>query len=141
MTAQATRRVRCSAAVFRRPHLPHNWTPQPGMEPVHCPGAVDELEQTRDLLRAEKQRADKAIERETALEEGLNTRRVLTSAEHDRAWHAIEGAAGEEGADPGTVLAAVLAALNIDAPDEMAESLRRDGFGDDEIADILSRRP
>ncbi|MGA6873071.1 hypothetical protein ACO8D0_14360 [Streptomyces pratensis] len=43
-------------------------------------------------------------------------RRRLTPSEHDRAWHAIEGSAGEEGADPGTVLNAVLHALRIDAP-------------------------
>ncbi|MGW5989468.1 hypothetical protein ACWFRT_13820 [Streptomyces anulatus] len=42
--------------------------------------------------------------------------RRLTPREHDRAWHAIEGSAGEPGADPGTVLAAVLHALRIDAP-------------------------
>ncbi|MEW1638613.1 hypothetical protein AB0469_31715 [Streptomyces sp. NPDC093801] len=42
-------------------------------------------------------------------------RRTLTELEHDRAWHAIEGAA-EDGADPGTVLAAVLHALGIDPP-------------------------
>ncbi|MET9776093.1 hypothetical protein ABZ023_17865 [Streptomyces sp. NPDC006367] len=42
--------------------------------------------------------------------------RVLTPAEHDRAWHAIEGAAGEPGADPGTILNAVLAALGIQPP-------------------------
>lgn len=67
-------------------------------------------------------------------------KRVLTELEHHAAWHAIEGTAGEEGADPGTVLNAVLRALDIDAPtdeDEMAASLRRDGFGDDEIAEIL----
>lgn len=44
------------------------------------------------------------------------SRRVLTETEHSAAWHAIEGAAGEEGADPGTVLNAVLRALNIDPP-------------------------
>jgi hypothetical protein len=43
-------------------------------------------------------------------------RRRLTELEHDAAWHAIEGAAGQEGADPGTVLNAVLHALNIDPP-------------------------
>lgn len=51
--------------------------------------------------------------------------RVLTPGEHDRAWHAIEGAAGEPGADPGTILSAVLAALNIQPPsaeDERAAS-------------------
>ncbi|MFF6940430.1 hypothetical protein [Streptomyces lavendulae] len=43
-------------------------------------------------------------------------RRRLTELEHDAAWHAIEGTAGEPGADPGTVLAAVLRALDIDPP-------------------------
>lgn len=43
-------------------------------------------------------------------------RRQLTELEHDAAWHAIEGTAAEEGADPGTVLAAVLRALDIDPP-------------------------
>ncbi|MFF1544119.1 hypothetical protein [Streptomyces sp. NPDC058291] len=31
--------VRCSAAAFKRPHGPHSWEPQPGMDPVRCPGA------------------------------------------------------------------------------------------------------
>ncbi|MEU4947686.1 hypothetical protein [Streptomyces lavendulae] len=43
-------------------------------------------------------------------------RRRLTELEHTAAWHAIEGTAGEPGADPGTVLAAVLRALDIDPP-------------------------
>lgn len=43
-------------------------------------------------------------------------RRQLTELEHATAWHAIEGAASEEGADPDTVLNAVLAALGIDPP-------------------------
>ncbi|MFI5990333.1 hypothetical protein ACIBAC_00565 [Streptomyces sp. NPDC051362] len=54
--------------------------------------------------------------------------RVLTPGEHDRAWHAIEGAAGEPGADPGTILTAVLAALDIQAPsaeDEQAAGTAR----------------
>ncbi|QLJ06815.1 hypothetical protein HZZ00_37950 (plasmid) [Streptomyces sp. NEAU-sy36] len=42
--------------------------------------------------------------------------RTLTESEHNRAWHAIEGAAGQEGADPGTVLNAVLRALGINPP-------------------------
>lgn len=41
------------------------------------------------------------------------TRRVLTPSEYNAAWHAVEGAAGEEGADPGTVLHAVLDRLGI----------------------------
>lgn len=54
--------------------------------------------------------------------------RTLTLNEHDRAWHAIEHAAGQDDADPGTVLAAVLRALRINAPsveDEQAASPRR----------------
>jgi hypothetical protein len=43
-------------------------------------------------------------------------RRVLTLGEYDAAWHAVEGSAGEEGADPGTVLHAVLDRLGIDVP-------------------------
>jgi hypothetical protein len=43
-------------------------------------------------------------------------RRTLTPNEYDAAWHAVEGAAGEEGADPGTVLHAVLNRLGIDTP-------------------------
>lgn len=124
------RRIRCSTATFRHAHLPHDWIPQPGMEPLHCPGAVDDHEQMRDLLRSENERANKAIERETALEAELLNRRVLTPNEHDRAWHAIEGSVGAEGADPGTVLAAVLHALGIDPPsiaDEQAASPRLRG--------------
>lgn len=40
-------------------------------------------------------------------------RRVLTPNEYDAAWHAVEGGAGEEGADPGTILHAVLDRLGI----------------------------
>jgi hypothetical protein len=40
--------------------------------------------------------------------------RKLTFSEYNAAWHAVEGAAGEEGADPGTVLHAVLDRLGID---------------------------
>ncbi|MFJ2225634.1 hypothetical protein ACIOFY_37030 [Streptomyces anulatus] len=42
--------------------------------------------------------------------------RVLTEGEYSRAWHAVEGAAGEEGADPATVLHAVLRVLDIGTP-------------------------
>lgn len=42
--------------------------------------------------------------------------RVLTPLEHHAAWHAVEGAAGEEGADPQTILNAVLRVLKIAAP-------------------------
>ncbi|QFG13302.1 hypothetical protein SEA_GILGAMESH_110 [Streptomyces phage Gilgamesh] len=53
-------------------------------------------------------------------------RRVLTPGEHDRAWHAIEGAAGEPGADPDTILNAVLAALRIQAPSAEDEQAARE---------------
>lgn len=82
-------------------------------------------------------------------------RRTLTPTEYDAAWHAIDQAAIENGADPDIVLPAVLAALGIATPDTepshvraaryeaagnvMAASLARDGFGDDEITDILTR--
>jgi hypothetical protein len=46
----------------------------------------------------------------------VRERRVLTLGEVVAAWHAVEGAAGEEGADPGTVLHAVLERLGIDTP-------------------------
>lgn len=39
--------------------------------------------------------------------------RALTASEYNTAWHAVEGAAGEEGADPGTILHAVLDRLGI----------------------------
>jgi hypothetical protein len=44
-------------------------------------------------------------------------RRTLTPNEYDAAWHAVEGAAGDEGADPGTVLHAVLDRLGIEWQD------------------------
>jgi hypothetical protein len=46
--------------------------------------------------------------------------RTLTASEYNTAWHAIEGAAGEEGADPGTVLHAVLDRLGINWQDAAA---------------------
>jgi len=42
--------------------------------------------------------------------------RRLTEGEYSAAWHAVEGAAGEEGADPGTILHAVLNRLGITVP-------------------------
>jgi hypothetical protein len=56
------------------------------------------------------------VSRRRAQAEPRSFRRQLTEPEHDAAWHAIEGTAAEDGADPGTVLAAVLRALNIDPP-------------------------
>lgn len=47
----------------------------------------------------------------------MTTPRHLTPTEYTAAWHAIEGSAGDPGADPGTVLHAVLAGLGITPPD------------------------
>ncbi|WP_063735591.1 hypothetical protein [Streptomyces sp. RTd22] len=46
----------------------------------------------------------------------VQARRTLTPGEYNAAWHAVEGAAGEPGADPGTVLHAVLDRLGIQPP-------------------------
>jgi hypothetical protein len=35
-----TRSLPCSGGILRQPHDPHTWEPQPGMTPVHCPGAA-----------------------------------------------------------------------------------------------------
>jgi hypothetical protein len=88
----------------------------PDSDPRYCTAV-------RDVVMGLRHRADEAQQPETQA-----ARRVLTPNEHDRAWHAIEGAAGDPGADPGTVLNAVLRALRIDAPtaeDEQAASPRR----------------
>ncbi|KPI31431.1 hypothetical protein OV320_2647 [Actinobacteria bacterium OV320] len=50
------------------------------------------------------------------------TTRPLTEGEYNAAWHAVEGAAGEEGADPGTILHAVLARLGIAWPGTAEQS-------------------
>lgn len=59
-------------------------------------------------------------ERAAVLREDLagpnGEKRTLTESEYNRAWHAVEGAAGEEGADPATVLHAVLDRLSINLP-------------------------
>ncbi|MFI1532140.1 hypothetical protein [Streptomyces griseus] len=62
------------------------------------------------IQAAEKQPSGEAVPAE------LSGRRVLTEGEYNRAWHAVEGAAGEEGADPATVLHAVLRVLGIESP-------------------------
>ncbi|WP_309049264.1 hypothetical protein [Streptomyces sp.] len=38
--AQDTPTVPCAAATLRGPHPAHDWEPQPGMTPVHCPGTA-----------------------------------------------------------------------------------------------------
>lgn len=37
-----TETLRCNHAHLREPHRPHGWEPQPGMDPVHCPGFTAE---------------------------------------------------------------------------------------------------
>jgi hypothetical protein len=37
-TREAGPRIPCNWARTRTEHLPHGWEPQPGMDPVHCPG-------------------------------------------------------------------------------------------------------
>lgn len=37
-------RLLCSTATLRQPHPAHDWEPQPGMNPVHCPGQPDASE-------------------------------------------------------------------------------------------------
>ncbi|WP_328491218.1 hypothetical protein [Streptomyces zaomyceticus] len=43
--------------------------------------------------------------------------RRLTLSKYNAAWHAVEAAAGREDADPGVVLHAVLASLDITPPE------------------------
>lgn len=74
--------------------------------------------------------------RDTARQTGGETapvRRRLTEAEHDRAWHAIDGLEWQAFPDADTVLNAVLRALAIDPP---AGVLRVDLAGQDVTADL-----
>ncbi|CAL9647726.1 hypothetical protein [Streptomyces sp. enrichment culture] len=45
----------CSTTTLRQPHPAHDWEPQPGMNPVHCPGSgqgdTDEPELTAEEAR------------------------------------------------------------------------------------------
>lgn len=67
------------------------------------------------------QPSEAPVEPDTATEASTgrtgDPRRTLTPTEYDAAWHAVEGAAGDEGADPGTILHAVLNRLGIDWQD------------------------
>jgi hypothetical protein len=49
-------------------------------------------------------------------EQGGKERAVLTSTQYSAAWHAVEGTAGRDDADPGLVVNAVLDVLGISAP-------------------------
>ncbi|MFI2084353.1 hypothetical protein ACH43Y_28840 [Streptomyces rubiginosohelvolus] len=74
--------------------------------------AIETLRRMADQIAAD----DAAAGVQPPTSEAEPACRRLTPNEYDRAWHAVEGSAGEEGADPGTVLHAVLRALRIDAP-------------------------
>lgn len=63
-------------------------------------------------LELEPERAA-VLRQDLAGPDGEQAFRALTPSEYNTAWHAVEGAAGEEGADPGTVLHAVLDRLGI----------------------------
>ncbi len=65
--------------------------------------------------------AANADEESTVEARKTETRRRLTQREYSAAWHAVEGASGEEGADPATVLHAVLERLGIDTPTSTAD--------------------
>ncbi|MFJ2279263.1 hypothetical protein ACIOEZ_34505 [Streptomyces sp. NPDC087866] len=104
-------------------------TPAPALEPQDHPGADlfvalqaaglddDEAHRRMYAYAAMVLRQEKATAAAPAAPADRATdRRRLTPNEHDRAWHAIEGSAGEEGADPDTILNAVLHALRIDPP-------------------------
>ena len=80
------------------------WTGPPQPHALHCWPV--------NPPRAEVEEMRKRIAELTA-----TPRRTLTPNEYDSAWHAVEGAAGEEGADPGTVLHAVLNRLGIEWQD------------------------
>lgn len=75
---------------------------------------------SRNLRTVELSQRDadeiRAILDEAFPRKAVEERRVLTLGEYDAAWHAVEGSAGEEGADPGTVLRAVLDRLGIGTP-------------------------
>ncbi|MFF8467935.1 hypothetical protein [Streptomyces griseus] len=99
-TRDRIRRAICEASGF-------DWDPDT-LEP-------DEYGEHADAVLAVLA-ADAAAGVQPPTTEAHPARRRLTPNEHDRAWHAIEGSAGEPGADPDTILNAVLHALRIDIP-------------------------
>jgi hypothetical protein len=66
----------CSTATLRQPHPPHDWEPQPGMNPVHCPGhdqtettEATEAEKTTRVFAALHRSAEQDVSRVIALYE------------------------------------------------------------------------
>ncbi|MFD4795078.1 hypothetical protein [Streptomyces anulatus] len=86
-----------------------------GATAVRVVALTGRLPELRRALGNAIQAAEKPSSSEAAPAE-LPGRRVLTESEYSSAWHAVEGAAGEVGADPATILYAVLRALDIAAP-------------------------
>ncbi|MFJ6319681.1 hypothetical protein ACIQJW_26725 [Streptomyces californicus] len=82
---------------------------------ARLPQTISGVYRAADHLRRLAGEAAAGVQPPTTTE-ARSPRRRLTPTEHDRAWHAIEGSAGEPGADPDTILNAVLYALRIDAP-------------------------
>ncbi|MFD4921182.1 hypothetical protein ACFWNE_07660 [Streptomyces goshikiensis] len=118
----------CETAVHHGPSRMHRCLclARPGAQTA-CPPQLDCQGGTlgyADIWCLQRGQSLRAVDGRTITPDILTaappTHRRLTEAEHDRAWHAIEGAAGEDGADPGTVLAAVLRALDIDPPEAAA---------------------
>src|ERR1051325_9792234 len=79
-------------------------------EVCRLPDRVAELEEQMDRWRRTAYRVA------CTHEPDADAPRTLTEGEYSAAWHAVEGAAGEEGADPATVLHAVRARLGIARP-------------------------
>lgn len=94
-----------------------------------CEQQLEQLGQAyADNIKLQRENAERFAGLQAVIKQVTAERdaaRTLTPNEHDRAWHAIEGAAGQDDADPGTVLNAVLRALRINSPtvqDEQAAS-------------------
>ncbi|MDX5569519.1 hypothetical protein PYK79_48370 [Streptomyces sp. ID05-04B] len=98
-----------------QPHAMHCWTVNPPRAEVQeMRKKVAEVIAGRDAAAIElREAARKAIAKAEAERDAPRT---LTEGEYFAAWHAVEGAAGEEGADPATVLHAVLDRLGINPP-------------------------
>ncbi|MFD8667051.1 hypothetical protein ACFV1U_16860 [Streptomyces microflavus] len=118
-SAGATDRSRLADDAAAGVQPPTSEAHRPGRCPAMIPG-VGRCEQNADhpAPHTPEPAAPAAPEEHPA-------RRRLTPTEHDRAWHAIEGSAGEPGADPDTILNAVLHALRIDAPTPAEEQAAR----------------
>jgi len=107
----------------------HHLSVQSGLDDTDNPVAVLWIRgmSSRVPIRLPASQVEKAVASMQAASGLPAGARTLTPNEHDRAWHAIEHAAGQDDADPGTVLNAVLRALRINAPtpeDEQAASPR-----------------